>query len=64
MYCCLIIADNDNQQIMISNPADNSVSEISIDGRDGQGIHVRSTSDGIAEVTIWISELPRNWLNT
>lgn len=48
----LIIADNDNQQIMISNPADNSVSEISIDGKDGQGIHVRSTPGGIAEVTI------------
>ncbi len=48
----LIIADNDNQQIMIFNPSDDSVSEISIDGKNGQGIHVRSASDGTAEVTI------------
>lgn len=48
---CLIICDNDNQQIKISNPSDDSVSEISIEGKDGQSIHVLS-KDGASEVTI------------
>lgn len=48
---CLIICDNDNQQIKISNPSDDSVSEISIEGKDGQSIHVLSES-GKSEVTI------------
>ena len=48
----LIIADNDGQQIMIYNPSSDNISEVSIDGKDGQGIHVRSTAGGDAEVTI------------
>lgn len=48
---CLIICDNDNQQIRISNPSDDSYSEISIEGKGGQSIHVLSSGES-AEVTI------------
>lgn len=47
----LIICDNDNQQIKISNPSDDSVSEISIEGKGGQSIHVLSKGS-VSEVTI------------
>lgn len=48
----LIIADNDNQQIVITNPQDNSVSEIAIMGKDGQSIHVISKSGAEPEVAM------------
>ena len=46
----LIICDNDNQQIKISNPSDDSISEIAIEGKDGQSIHVLSSVGQNAEV--------------
>lgn len=49
---CLIICDNDNQQIKIHNPSSDNISEISIDGKDGQSIHVLSAVGKPAEVVM------------
>lgn len=48
----LVIGDNDNQQIVIHNPSDDNVSDITIMGKDGQTMYVRSTSSGEAEVAM------------
>ena len=48
----LVIGDNDNQQIVIHNPSDDNISDITIMGKDGQTMYVRSTSSGEAEVAM------------